>query len=275
MLTEQLTADAAALRQAILDHGGEVSPFFCGKELGWEHRRGARAMEERVDAGLVNPSAAVLPRPLKQRKTYTLPEIQAILADFPTFARAVHAVEHAAGRRLPTADLSALTELFDFHGLSPEALELLAAQCYDEAILRGEERPTARRIEKLGLEWARMGVRSRADAVAAIRRMARREKTVAEVRQRLRLDPDARISSDDAYIAAWLDWGFSPALIELAFDRTVLNCGRLNWKYCHGILESWRKNGLFTVADVLEKDAPPPKKLETPPEPDDPWCYIP
>ena len=155
MLTEQLTADAAALHQAILRHGGEVSPFFCGKELGWEHRRIARAMEELVAAGIIDPAAAVLPKPLKQRKTYDFPEIQAILADFPAFARAVHAVEHAAGRRLPTADLSALTELFDFHGLSPEALELLTAQCCDEAILRGEERPTARRIEKLGLEWAR------------------------------------------------------------------------------------------------------------------------
>ena len=39
MLTEQLTADAAALHQAILDHGGEVSPFFCGKELGWEQEK--------------------------------------------------------------------------------------------------------------------------------------------------------------------------------------------------------------------------------------------
>ena len=225
-------------------------------------------------AGIIDPAAAVLPKPLKQRKTYDFPEIQAILADFPAFARAVHAVEHAAGRRLPTADLSALTELFDFHGLSPEALELLTAQCCDEAILRGDERPTARRIEKLGMEWARLGVRSRADAVAAIRRMARREETVREVRRRLRLDPDARIPSDDAYIAAWLDWGFTPALIELAFDRTVLNCGRLNWKYCHGILESWRKNSLFTVADVLEKDAPP-RKPETAPEPEDPWRYIP
>ena len=137
MLTEQLTADAAALHQAILHHGGEVSPFFCGKELGWEHRRIARAMEELVAAGIIDPAAAILPKPLKQRKTYTFPEIQAILADFPAFARAVHAVEHAAGRRLPTADLSALTELFDFHGLSPEALELLTAQCCDEAILRG------------------------------------------------------------------------------------------------------------------------------------------
>lgn len=160
MLTEQLTADAAALHQAILHHGGEVSPFFCGKELGWEHRRIARAMEELVAAGIIDPAAAILPKPLKQRKTYTFPEIQAILADFPAFARAVHAVEHAAGRRLPTVDLSALTELFDFHGLSPEALVLLTAQCCDEAILRGEECPTARRIEKLGLEWARLGVRS-------------------------------------------------------------------------------------------------------------------
>ena len=274
MLPEQLTGDAAALYQALLRHGGEVSPFFCGKELGWTHRRIARAMEELVSAGILAPAAAVLPRPLKQRKTYTFPEIQAILADFPAFARAVRSIEHAVGRRLPTADLSALTELFDFHGLSPEALELLTAQSCDEAILRGEERPAARRIEKLGLEWARLGVRSRADAAAAVAGMARRERAVAEVRRRLRLDPDARIPSDDAHIAAWLDWGFSPDAIELAFDRTVLNCGRLNWNYCHGILESWRKNGLFTVADVLEKDAPP-RKPEPAPEPDDPWRYIP
>ena len=79
MLTEQLTADAAALHQAILHHGGEVSPFFCGKELGWEHRRIARAMEELVAAGIIDPAAAILPKPLKQRKTYTFPEIQAIL----------------------------------------------------------------------------------------------------------------------------------------------------------------------------------------------------
>ena len=160
MPTEQLTADAAALHQAILHHGGEVSPFFCGKELGWEHRRIARAMEELVAAGIIDPAAAVLPKPLKQRKTYDFPKIQAILADFPAFARAVHAVEHAAGRRLPTADLSALTELFDFHGLSPEALELLTAQCCDEAILRGEERPTARRIGWPGgnRRWRRSAV---------------------------------------------------------------------------------------------------------------------
>ena len=75
MLTEQLTADAAALHQAILHHGGEVSLFFCGKELGWEHRRIARAMEELVAAGIMDPAAAVLPKPLKQRKTYTFPEI--------------------------------------------------------------------------------------------------------------------------------------------------------------------------------------------------------
>ena len=62
MLTEQLTADAAALHQAILRHGGEVSPFFCGKELGWEHRRIARAMEELVAAagGTVTGRMSVL-----------------------------------------------------------------------------------------------------------------------------------------------------------------------------------------------------------------------
>ena len=120
-----------------------------------------------------------------------------------------------------------------------------------------------------------MGVRTREDAVAAIQQIGAREKAVQEIRQRMGLQPEAWIASDERYISVWLEWGFSPELIEMAYDRTVLNCGRLNWKYCHGILESWRKNGLFTAADIIEKDAPPPKKPETPPEPDDPWRYIP
>lgn len=189
MLTEQLTADAAALHQAILDHGGEVSPFFCGKELGWEHRRIARAMEELVAAGIMDPAAAVLPKPLKQRKTYTFPEIQAILADFPAFARAVHAVEHAAGRRLPTADLSALTELFDFHGLSPEALELLTAQCCDEAILRGRGAPHGPPHRKAGTGMGPSGRVLPGGRRGRDPSDGRREQTVAEVRRRLPAGP--------------------------------------------------------------------------------------
>ena len=38
----------------------------------------------------------------------------------------------------------------------------------------------------------------------------------------------------------------------MAYDRTMLRCGRLNWNYCHGILESWRKKRLFIPEEIEE-----------------------
>ena len=111
--------------------------------------------------------------------------------------------------------------------------------------------------------------------MAAIQQIGAREKAVQEIRQRMGLQPEAWIASDERYISVWLEWGFSPELIELAYDRTVLNCGRLNWKYCHGILESWKGKGLFTPEEVLAKDSqgkPAENKVQEPA--DDPWHYV-
>ena len=275
MISEQLQGDAVLLYQGILQHHGQISPYFCGRELGWDRRRIGQAMEELVNACILSPDAAVLPRPADQRRKYTLPEAKQRMDEDPAFAQTVCTIERIVGRRLPTADLSALTELYDFHGISPEAMDLLAAQCYDEALLHGEERPTVKRIEKVGLEWARMGIRTREDAVAAIQQIGAREKAVQEIRQRMGLQPEAWIASDERYISVWLEWGFSPEMIELAYDRTVLNCGRLNWKYCHGILESWKGKGLFTPEEVLAKDSqgkPAENKVQEPA--DDPLHYV-
>ena len=276
MISEKLQGDAAVLYQGILQHHGQVSPYFCGRELGWDRRRIGQAMEVLVRDGVLHQDAAVLPKPADQRRTYTLQEVQKYLNEDPAFAQTVHAVERAAGRRLPTADLSALTELYSLHGMSPEAIDLLTAQCCDEALLHGETRPSVKRIEKVGLEWARMGVRTREDAVAAVQRIGAREKAVREVRQRMGLRPEVWIASDEKYITAWLDWGFSPEAIEMAYDRTVLNCGRLNWKYCHGILKSWKGKGLLTPENIREKDGlEKPAENKTQEPADDSWHYVP
>jgi DNA replication protein DnaD len=48
--------------------------------------------------------------------------------------------------------------------------------------------------------------------------------------------------------------GFGEELIEMAYDRTVTNTGGLKWGYMNSILKSWHEKGLFTPADVREKD---------------------
>ena len=65
--------------------------------------------------------------------------------------------------------------------------------------------------------------------------------------------------SEGKYIARWSDWGMSDELLRLAYDRTVLRCGKLEWRYMDKILESWHKQGFETVRQVEtgDKKAPP------------------
>ena len=48
-------------------------------------------------------------------------------------------------------------------------------------------------------------------------------------------------------------------LLRLAYDRTVLRCGKLEWRYMDKILESWHKQGFETVRQVEtgDKKTPP------------------
>ena len=87
MISEQLQGDAVLLYQGILQHHGQVSPYFCGRELGWDRRRIGQAMEELVNACILSPDAAVLPRPADQRRKYTLPEAKQRMDEDPALRR--------------------------------------------------------------------------------------------------------------------------------------------------------------------------------------------
>ena len=55
---------------------------------------------------------------------------------------------------------------------------------------------------------------------------------------------------DSKYIAAWVDLGFDDETICLAYERTVLKKGSLNWAYMNSILKSWHQKGLHTLQPV-------------------------
>ena len=54
----------------------------------------------------------------------------------------------------------------------------------------------------------------------------------------------------------WLDWGFQPDAIALAYDVTVTNTRKFSSKYMNRVLENWHKAGLHTPKEIREKDRP-------------------
>ena len=48
--------------------------------------------------------------------------------------------------------------------------------------------------------------------------------------------------------------GFEDELITMAYERTCLNTGGLNWAYMNKILQRWHENGLHTAEAVRTGD---------------------
>ena len=49
-------------------------------------------------------------------------------------------------------------------------------------------------------------------------------------------------------------------MIAMAYERTCLNTGGLNWAYMNKILQRWAKEGLTTAEAVKNGDAKAPPK---------------
>ena len=61
-------------------------------------------------------------------------------------------------------------------------------------------------------------------------------------------------AAEERYAQSWLDMGMEDALISMAYERTCLNTGGLNWNYMNKILQRWNQQGLRTVEDVRTGD---------------------
>ena len=65
------------------------------------------------------------------------------------------------------------------------------------------------------------------------------------------------VEAEEKYIAQWMDWGFSPEMVALAYEKTVLKKQGMDWRYLNGILRRWDKEGLRKLRDVQEEKKRP------------------
>jgi len=63
--------------------------------------------------------------------------------------------------------------------------------------------------------------------------------------------------AEERYAQSWLDMGFDEEAVSLAYERTCLNTGGLNWAYMNKILQRWQERGFRTAEDVRSGDRRP------------------
>ena len=263
--------DAALLYLCLLRADRGVTAQELQRKLKWSQLRLHAAETALQELGLIDrPPEQKPPEPAQERPVYTADDLTDLLTGDAGFRMLVPQTEEKLGKRLKTADLQILAGLYDDLGLPADVIYLLVCHC----VARSEERygpgrrPTLRQIEKEGYHWAQRGLFDQESASRYLRDWNVRRSAMSRYMQVLGLGDRRPVESEERYITDWMDKGFPPETVALAYDKTVFYKKELNWRCLNGILRRWHENGWHTPEEVQQGDAGKPAQPS--PKPDKP-----
>ncbi|BCK82412.1 MAG: DnaD domain protein [Oscillospiraceae bacterium] len=257
--------DAALLYLCLLRADRGVTAQELQRRLKWSQLRLHAAETALQELGLIDrPPEQKPPEPAQERPVYTADDLTDLLTGDAGFRMLVPQTEEKLGKRLKTADLQILAGLYDDLGLPADVIYLLVCHC----VTRSEERygpgrrPTLRQIEKEGYHWAQRGLFDQESASRYLRDWNVRRSAMSRYMQVLGLGDRRPVESEERYITDWMDKGFPPETVALAYDKTVFYKKELNWRYLNGILRRWHENGWHTEEEVRQSDSRKPSRRE-------------
>ena len=160
-------------------------------------------------------------------------------------------VQRLLGRSLNTEELKILLGIVRYLGMTPALVSVLVCYCKERARSRGSLRnPSLRTIEKEAYAWAERGIDSVEDAAAFIQAQNVRNSRLQRLMNLLQIRGRNLTAAEERFAQSWLAKDLSEELISMAYERTCLNTGGLNWAYMNKILQRWHEQGLRTAEDV-------------------------
>ncbi len=163
-------------------------------------------------------------------------------------------IQRLLGRSLNTEELKILLGFVNYLGLSADVISVLVCYCKDRARQKGRRNPSLRSIEKEAYAWAERGIDTVEEAAAFIQTQNVRNSRLGRLMGILQIRGRNLTAAEEKYAQNWLDMGFEDGVIGMAYERTCLNTGGLNWAYMNKILTRWHEAGLHTTDDVQNGD---------------------
>ena len=267
-LLDRGDGDAALLYLALLRHHGTVQPRSLAGELRWEKSRIEAAEQALRDLRLLAPAAEEIPEPADEKPSYQRDDIARRLESSEEFRLLTAEVEKKLGKRLTTPDVGVLLGLNDYLGLPADVIFLLVNHCVERVTRKYGEgrRPTLRQIEKEGYYWASQGLFDQDSAARYLKTWRDRQQGQSAYMQVLGLGQRRPVASEEKYISDWMDKGFPPETVALAYDKTIFYKKQLEWRYLNGILRRWHENGWHTPEEVQQGDAGKPAQPSSKPD---------
>lgn len=259
-LTGTKNADACLLYLCLKQNGDAMDEEKLRESLSWEKLRFDAAKAALARAELIRlpekEAGKEAPLPAEQPPQYTQEDVMRRMEGDEAFAQLLREVERRLGP-LSTASLKILLELNEYLGLPCDVIYLLVNDCIacKEARFGAGRRPTMREIEKEGYAWARRELFSVQAVDEYLKKEQRRRRLYPDYMAALQMPARTPSPGEEKYIKSWLEMGFPPETVAIAYDKTVLKCHEFKWPYCNGILKKWHEKNLHTPQEVQSETA--------------------
>lgn len=193
-----------------------------------------------------------------ERPAYTEKDVIEAMDHSSDFRLLYGEVQRLLGRSLSTEELKIILSFVHYLGLPTEVISVLVSYCKDRSRQRGNPRnPSLRTIEKEAYRWAEEGIETLEAAAAYIHAQNVRASRLSQLMNTLQIRGRSLTQAEERYALSWLDMGFDMDVIAMAYERTCLNTGGMNWPYLNKILQRWNEAGMKTVEQILSGDRKP------------------
>lgn len=240
-------------------HGGNDPTAAC-KDLHISESRVSCAAATLRQMGLWPEERSVHIAP-GERPNYTEKDVLTAMDRDESFRGLYGEVQRLLGRSLNTEELKILLGFVRYLGLPGDVISVLICYCRDRARQKGSTRnPSLRTIEKEAYAWAEQGIDTMEEAAAFIQTQNVRHSRISRLMNTVQIRGRSLTPAEEKIAQSWLDMGFDEAAIAVAYERTCVNTGGMNWKYMDKIMRSWHQQGLHTEEEIQSKDRKTPPK---------------
>jgi len=190
-----------------------------------------------------------------ERPAYTDEDVYKMMDYDPSFRGLYEEVQRLLGRTLNNEELKILLGFVRYLCLDYDVISVLVSYCRTKAEQKGKKRRVSlRAIEQEAYAWAERGIDTIEEAAAFIQVQNQRQSRIGRLMQLLQIYGRNLTAAEERYANAWLDMGMEEETIAMAYERTCLNTGGLNWAYMNKILQRWHSQGLHTAEEVRSGD---------------------
>lgn len=163
------------------------------------------------------------------------------------FGNLIYQTETYFGKPLTQTDINCLLYIYEDLQFAPELLEYLVEYCVSIG------KKSCRYIEAVAIEWYKNDISTVDEAKVASKNY---NSIYVAVLKQLGIPNRVPTPTETEFIDTWYNtYSFNKNIIIEACRRAILTSPRTaNFKYVNGILESWHKQNVRTLADIQKLD---------------------